>query len=88
MTFSETSYNQKHDFEFQSKILQQECKNLKEANDVLAKDLTDLKIKCTALDEERQKAESVLLDTIAEVNVSLLFLYQRPGFCIRIFYIV
>ncbi|KAJ8924578.1 hypothetical protein NQ315_000727, partial [Exocentrus adspersus] len=50
--------------------LQHECKNLKEASDGLAKDLTELKTKCGVLDEERQKSEFVLLDTIAEVKVA------------------
>lgn len=46
---------------------------MRETNSIIMKDLADLKTKCASLNEERQKAESVLLDTIAEVNVNKYF---------------
>lgn len=56
-------------WESQCKRTQQECKNLRDRNEDLEKELEVINVKCKDLDKMWQNAESTLIDTKAEVKV-------------------
>lgn len=62
-------------WETQCKRTQQECKNLRERNEDLEKELEVINVKCKDLDKMWQNAESTLIDTKAEVKVCTLFTF-------------
>lgn len=47
-----------------------ELQKLKETNDIMVKELTDVKNKCATTDLEFRQTQEQLLDAIAEMNVS------------------